>query len=66
MNEKELPFKEYYGEEYVYTQTAQYGILPHYSSLPNGIKISIEYAYKKNKIKAVACTSTLQKALKLQ
>ena len=58
-------FKEYYGEEYVYTQTAQYGILPHYSSLPNGIKISIEYAYKKNKIKAVACTSTLAQGVNI-
>lgn len=58
-------FKEYYGEEYIYTQTVQYGILPHYSSLPNGIKICIEYAYKKNKIKAVACTSTLAQGVNI-
>lgn len=58
-------FKEYYGENYIYTQTVQHGILPHYSSLPNGIKISTEYAYKKNKIKAVACTSTLAQGVNI-
>lgn len=58
-------FKEYYGEGYIYTQIVQYGILPHYSSLPNGIKISTEYAYKKNKIKAVACTTTLAQGVNI-
>lgn len=58
-------FKEYYGEDYIYTRTVQHGILPHYSSLPNGIKISTEYAYKKDKIKAVACTSTLAQGVNI-
>ena len=58
-------YKEYYGENYVYTQTVQYGILPHYSALPNGIKISTEYAFKKNKVKAVACTSTLAQGVNI-
>lgn len=58
-------FKEYYGEDYIYTMTVQYGILPHYSSLPNGIKIATEYAFKKNKVKAVACTSTLAQGVNI-
>lgn len=58
-------FKEYYGEEYIYTKTVQYGILPHYSSLPNGIKMATEYAFKKNKVKAVACTSTLAQGVNI-
>lgn len=58
-------FKEYYGKDYIYTQAVQYGILPHYSALPNGIKISTEYAYKKNKVKAVACTSTLAQGVNI-
>ena len=58
-------YKEYYGKDDIYTQTIQYGILPHYSSLPNGLKISTEYAFKKNKVKAVACTSTLAQGVNI-
>ncbi len=58
-------FKEYYGDDYIYTKTVQYGILPHYSSLPNGIKIATEYAFKKGKVKAVACTSTLAQGVNI-
>lgn len=58
-------YKEYYGADYIYTQSVQYGILPHYSVLPNGIKISTEYAYRKNKIKVVACTSTLAQGVNI-
>lgn len=58
-------FEAYYGKDYVYTRTVNYGILPHYSSLPNGLKIAIEYAFKKNKIKVVACTSTLAQGVNI-
>lgn len=58
-------YKEYYGKKYVYTETIKYGILPHYSTLPNGIKISTEYAFKKNKVKVVACTSTLAQGVNI-
>ena len=58
-------YEEYYGEDFIYTQTVKYGILPHYAGLPNGIKISTEYAYKKCMIKSVACTSTLAQGVNI-
>lgn len=58
-------FKEYYGENYIYTQSVKYGILPHYSTLPNGIKLATEYAYKKHKIRVIACTSTLAQGVNI-
>lgn len=58
-------YESYYGENHIYTKTIQYGILPHYSSLPNGIKIATEYAFKKNRIRAVACTSTLAQGVNI-
>lgn len=68
-NEELLKFRmlyeAYYGKNYIYSKTAEYGVLPHYSSLPNGIKISTEYAFKKDKVKAVACTSTLAQGVNI-
>ena len=58
-------YKAYYGEDNVYTRNIKSGILPHYSSIPNGIKIATEYAFKKGKIKAVACTSTLAQGVNI-
>ena len=58
-------YEAYYGKDYFYTKAVQYGVLPHYSSLPNGIKISTEYAFKKNKVKVVACTSTLAQGVNI-
>lgn len=56
---------DYYGEDSIYFNAAGLGILPHYSSLPNGLKISVEYAFRRNKIKAVACTSTLAQGVNI-
>lgn len=58
-------YKAYYGESSVYTKNIKSGILPHYSSIPNGIKIATEYAFKKGTIKAVACTSTLAQGVNI-
>lgn len=55
----------YYGEEHNYSKAAQIGVFPHYSSLPNGLRVAIEYAYRKNLIKAVACTSTLAQGVNI-
>lgn len=57
--------KEYYGNDSIYLKAANIGILPHYSSLPNGLRISVEYAFRKSKIKAVACTSTLAQGVNI-
>lgn len=58
-------FESYYGKNYIFTKTVKYGILPHYSSLPNGLKVSAEYAFKNNKVRAVACTSTLAQGVNI-
>lgn len=56
---------EYYGADYVYVKVALLGMFPHYSTLPNGIKVSVEYAFRKGKIKAVVCTSTLAQGVNI-
>lgn len=57
--------KAYYGDDYVYTKACKIGVLPHYSYLPNGLRIAIEYAFRKEKIKIVACTSTLAQGVNI-
>lgn len=58
-------YKEYYGEDSVYTRNIKCGILPHYASIPNGIKVATEYAFKRGTIKAIACTSTLAQGVNI-
>jgi len=58
-------YNAYYGEDSVYTRNIKCGILPHYASIPNGIKIATEYAFKKGTIKAIACTSTLAQGVNI-
>lgn len=55
----------YYGDDYVYTKACEIGILPHYSYLPNGLRIAIEYAFRKEKLKIIACTSTLAQGVNI-
>jgi superfamily II DNA/RNA helicase len=57
--------KEHYGEDYYITKSALLGIFPHYKHLPNGIKLSVEYAMKKDYIKFVVCTSTLAQGVNI-
>lgn len=56
---------EYYGFDYVYAKASLLGILPHYSTLPNGVRLSVEHAFREKKIKAVACTSTLAQGVNI-
>jgi superfamily II DNA/RNA helicase len=58
-------FEAYYGKDNIYTKNITCGILPHYSSIPNGIKLATEYALKKGYIKVVACTSTLAQGVNI-
>lgn len=58
-------YEAYYGKDHIYTKSVQYGVLPHYSTLPNGIRISTEYALKKGYFRAVACTSTLAQGVNI-
>lgn len=55
----------YYGEESIYSDISKMGILPHYSSLPSGLRMSVEYAFRKGKIYTVICTSTLAQGINI-
>ena len=56
---------EYYGKDHVYTIASHYGILPHYSRMPNGVKLAVEYALRKGKAHFVVCTSTLAQGVNI-
>lgn len=56
---------EYYGKDHVYTIASHYGILPHHSRLPNGVKLAVEYALREGKARFVVCTSTLAQGINI-
>ena len=56
---------EYYGNKAIFSLGAKAGIFPHYSTLPNGLRLSVEYAFRKGKIKVVVCTSTLAQGVNI-
>jgi hypothetical protein len=55
----------HYGEVSELTQASKLGAFPHYSDLPNGIKMSIEYALRKKHIYFVVCTTTLAEGVNI-
>lgn len=55
----------HYGASYILTQICDYGIFAHYAALPNGVKLSIEHAFRNRKISVVACTSTLAQGVNI-
>ncbi len=57
--------KENYGQENIYYETALKGIFAHHRGISNGIRISTEYAMKKNLIRCIVCTSTLAQGVNL-
>lgn len=48
-----------------YTSTAKIGILTHHRTIPQGIRLSIEYAMKESLAKFVICTSTLAQGVNM-
>lgn len=56
---------EYYGDKSVFAKGAKAGIFPHYSTLPNGLRLAVEFAFRKEKIKVVVCTSTLAQGVNI-
>lgn len=58
-------FVAYYGEDHIFTKASRLGIFPHYSKLPNGLRISIENAFKQGSICFVICTSTLAQGVNI-
>ncbi|WP_142433108.1 DEAD/DEAH box helicase [Enterococcus mundtii] len=53
------------GEENNYYKTALKGILIHHAGIPNGIRMSAEYAMSKDLIGCIVCTSTLAQGVNL-
>lgn len=56
--------KEHLGENFLYT-AALNGIVAHHAGIPNGIRISEEYALKNSLVRCVVCTSTLAQGVNL-
>lgn len=56
---------EYYGEEHPYTVACHLGILPHYSNMPNGLRLAIEYAFRSKALNVVICTTTLAQGVNI-
>lgn len=57
--------EENLGDNSIEYDCSKLGIFSHHSGLPIGLRISIEYAFSKNKINNVICTSTLAQGVNL-
>ncbi len=58
-------YKRHFGEENQQTKSVALGILTHHANLPQGIKLSVEYALQQSLAKLVICTSTLAQGVNL-
>lgn len=56
--------KEHIGENDLYFSALR-GIVGHHSGIPNGVRISAEYALRKSLVSCVVCTSTLAQGVNL-
>lgn len=57
--------EENYGSNNIYYDAALKGVFTHHRGISNGIRISTEYAMKKNLIRCIVCTSTLAQGVNL-
>jgi len=55
----------HFGKNNEQTKASQLGIVTHHGNLPQGIKLSVEYALQKSLVKYVICTSTLAQGVNL-
>lgn len=58
-------YKENFGEEYHGTVASRFGLFAHHGDVPEGIRLSIEFALQRELIKFVVCTSTLAQGVNL-
>lgn len=65
MNRLARLIADYYGKQHPYTIACHLGIAPHYSNLPNGIRLAVEYAYRNGALRVVVCTSTLAQGVNI-
>ena len=56
---------DYYGCDHPYIKACNLGVAPHYSNLPNGLRLAIEYAFRKKDLHLVICTSTLAQGVNI-
>ena len=55
----------YYGIQHPYTIACYLGVVPHYSNLPNGLRLAVEYAFREKDLCLVVCTSTLAQGVNI-
>jgi superfamily II DNA/RNA helicase len=58
-------FAQHIGEAAPSTKAAELGIFPHHASVPNGLRLAVEFAMKTGDINFVVCTSTLAQGVNL-
>jgi hypothetical protein len=58
-------FARHLGQVVPAAQAAQLGIFPHHASVPNGLRLSVEFSMKMEYIRFVVCTSTLAQGVNL-
>lgn len=58
-------YSMHFGENNAQVQAVKLGILTHHGNLPQGIKLSVEYALQQSLAKYVICTSTLAQGVNL-
>ena len=56
---------DYYGEQHPYTIACYLGVAPHYSNLPNGLRLAVEHACRNKALRLVVCTSTLAQGVNI-
>ena len=56
---------DYYGEQHPYTIACYLGVVPHYSNLPNGLRLAVEHACRNKALRLVVCTSTLAQGVNI-
>ena len=57
--------EQHFGKNNNYYKAAQIGAFIHHGNLPMGIRCSVEYAMQKEKVRFLACTSTLAQGVNL-
>lgn len=56
---------DYYGEQHPYTIACYLGVVPHYSNLPNGLRLAVEHACRNKALRLVVCMSTLAQGVNI-
>ena len=56
---------DYYEEQHPYTIACYLGVVPHYSNLPNGLRLAVEHACRNKALRLVVCTSTLAQGVNI-